>query len=161
MKKIILYLIISTTIVFAQQSLNIQTNSLADAESSIFLGITIDVPIVSTPGFALSTSSDIYIVPVSVLVENKNFWLINDDQVPQVDSVVAWYENDGNFIFLFQENQLENTVQVAVSCSVTANKSEDIESKQISVHELISTGDSYTANGQIVSQSFIPSTISQ
>jgi len=110
---ILMMLVFSSTVIFAQSNpLQIELAALqADVQVNMSWRATL-----RPAGLLIAFPSDVQLVPISMAIDNRSLWLLNDSAVPARDSVIAWQITPEGLILLFREGLIENNQVLELSC---------------------------------------------
>jgi hypothetical protein len=67
-------------------------------------------------GLLLNVPAEVQLIPISIQIDNRAIWLINDSAVPARDSVIAWQSGPEGLILLFRQGLLDNGSVLDISC---------------------------------------------
>jgi len=111
------------------------------------------------PGVLIEFPDEIRIVPVSVKVNEKNYWLKNYNKIPEIDSVTNWQLTEEGLVLLFKENQVLNGDQLMINCLLTLIAKELTDKEVIQIRRVNKTVDSYEITDQVIASKNIPVTL--
>jgi hypothetical protein len=96
-----------------------------------------------------------------VQIDNKNVWLQNSEQVPQLDSVVTWQETEQGLIVIFSAELVSGGESVQISCMTSLLRSPISTEEIIEIRAVQSAAQPVQISGQIYASANIPVTLSK
>ena len=115
----IVFLFITADIIAQDLRLGLTVQRIAQTKSNWDLNIILNSSMKLHPGVLIEFPNEIRIVPVSVKVNEKNYWLKNYNKIPEIDSVTNWQLTEEGLVLLFKENQVLNGDQLMINCLLT------------------------------------------
>lgn len=149
---ILIVLVFSSAVIFAQSNpLQIELTSLqADVQVDLSWRATL-----RPAGLLIAVPTDVQLVPISIAIDNRSLWLINDLAAPERDSVVAWQTTPEGLVLLFREGLIANNQLLDISCHSNLANSQ-VESAEVQIRAVRLTDSGIEAVSPVISSGIIP-----
>lgn len=163
MRKIlcIIFLFITADLIAQDIMLDLSVQRIAQTESNWDLNIILNSSMRLQPGVLIEFPNEIRIIPVSVKVNEKNYWLQNYNRIPEIDSVTTWQLTEEGLVLLFKENEVLNGNQLKVNCILTLIAKELTKEKVIRIRRVNKTVDNYEITNQVIASKNVPITLTK
>ena len=157
----VIFLILTSGLLAQDNILDLTMAKRAQSESNWDLNIILNSPQSLQPGISIEVPQQIRVIPLSIQVNQKNYWLQNSNQVPEIDSAATWQATNEGLLILFQENQVANGDILRIDCLVTLLTNQVSNEEIIQIKPVSGSAENYQVGDQIVASKNIPVTLTR
>jgi hypothetical protein len=163
MKKIIFIVSLALSYnLFAQQStLDITLESVTENNINWEMVLSLTGSNTIESGIAIILPQGLQAIPMNVQIDDKNVWLQNSDQAPQLDSVVTWQDTEQSLIILFSSGLVLGGESVQITCMTSLLRSPISTEEVIEIKPVQSASVPIQISDQIFASANIPVTLSK
>ncbi len=157
----IIFLFITADLIAQDIMLDLTVQRIEQTESNWDLNIILNSSMRLQLGLLIEFPNEIRIVPVSVKVNEKNYWLQNHNRIPEIDSVTSWQLTEEGLVLLFKEKEVLNGNQLKVNCILTLIAKELTDGEVLRIRRVNKTVDNYEITDQVIASKNIPITLTK
>jgi len=163
MKKIlfVVFLVFSYNLFAQQSTLDITLESVSENNINWEMVLAFSGSNTIENGIAITLPEGLQAIPMNVQIDDKNVWLQNSDQVPQLDSVVTWQNTEQGLVVLFSAGLVSGGESVQITCMTSLLRSPISTGEVIEIRAVQSASQPVEISDQIYASANIPVTLSK
>ena len=162
MKKIVLITLFFAQILVAQPGdLSIDLQQISQSDINWEMILTMNAPAGTQSGFMIQMPASIKMVPVSVRINQADWWLLNTAQVSESDSVVSWVFMPDGVSFLFRDGQLVIGDEIEIKAVITMLQKTEISESAIRIRAVQAIEADIQVSDEVITSTDISSMLSR
>jgi hypothetical protein len=142
------------------QNLDLSFEKQGDDNLNWEMTIIFTVTSATQNGMLVEIPGQIRVVPMNVRINQKDIWMQNSEQVPQIDSLTTWHSVDEGLVFLFGEGLLSSADQLQMTCMATVLDKQISNEAVIQIRAVVNTNPIQISE-QIIASGNIAITLSE
>ena len=151
----LMVILLSGSVLAQNKELSISLKPLSNTKTDWEFSLEAQLNFSPENGIVLQVPGELMVVPVSITVNDRKFWMQNLLTVPEKDSVVAWQIVPEGLMLLFKKGVIRQGDKIRLVCIANILKKE-FKSNTVYLKKIVSRPDGLKVSTQPLASGTLP-----